>query len=406
MKWIEGGVCAPKGFEAAGMHCGIRPNRKKNDLALIVSKTPCTAAGMFTKNIVKAAPVQIDQKAIQYPTAHAILANSGIANACAPHDMENGLLMQKAAADALGIACDEVLIGSTGVIGQDLPGDKIVAAIPELLAKLTSDASGSDEAASAIMTTDTVKKEFALEFEVGGKTVHIGGISKGSGMIHPNMGTMLCYLTTDCAISKDMLKKALKDACDASFHRISVDGDTSTNDTLLILANGEAGNPCIQEENDAYDAFCCALKAITQALAKKMARDGEGAKHLITCKVSSCASEAKAEVLGKSVIGSSLTKAAIFGEDANWGRVLCALGYSGEVFNPEKVDIAFASAAGTIAVCAGGKGLAFDEALAKQVLHEDEVIIDIAMNEGDAEAVCWGCDLTYDYVKINGDYRT
>ena len=406
MKWIEGGVCAPKGFEAAGMHCGIRPNRKKNDLALIVSKTPCTAAGMFTKNIVKAAPVQIDQKAIQYPTAHAILANSGIANACAPHDMENGLLMQKAAADALGIACDEVLIGSTGVIGQDLPGDKIAAAIPELLAKLTSDASGSDEAASAIMTTDTVKKEFALEFEVGGKTVHIGGISKGSGMIHPNMGTMLCYLTTDCAISKDMLKKALKDACDASFHRISVDGDTSTNDTLLILANGEAGNPCIQEENDAYDAFYCALKAITQALAKKMARDGEGAKHLITCKVSSCASEAKAEVLGKSVIGSSLTKAAIFGEDANWGRVLCALGYSGEVFDPEKVDIAFASAAGTIAVCAGGKGLAFDEALAKQVLHEDEVIIDIAMNEGEAEAVCWGCDLTYDYVKINGDYRT
>ena len=406
MKWIEGGVCAPKGFEAAGMHCGIRPNREKNDLALIVSKTPCTAAGMFTKNIVKAAPVQIDQKAIQYPTAHAILANSGIANACAPHDMENGLLMQKAAADALGIACDEVLIGSTGVIGQDLPGDKIVAAIPELLAKLTSDASGSDEAASAIMTTDTVKKEFALEFEVGGKTVHIGGISKGSGMIHPNMGTMLCYLTTDCAISKDMLKKALKDACDASFHRISVDGDTSTNDTLLILANGEAGNPCIQEENDAYDAFCCALKAITQALAKKMARDGEGAKHLITCKVSSCASEAKAEVLGKSVIGSSLTKAAIFGEDANWGRVLCALGYSGEVFDPEKVDIAFASTAGTIAVCAGGKGLAFDEALAKQVLHEDEVIIDIAMNEGNAEAVCWGCDLTYDYVKINGDYRT
>ena len=406
MKWIEGGVCAPKGFEAAGMHCGIRPNRKKNDLALIVSETPCTAAGMFTKNIVKAAPVQIDQKAIQYPTAHAILANSGIANACAPHDMENGLLMQKAAADALGIACDEVLIGSTGVIGQDLPGDKIAAAIPELLAKLTSDASGSDEAASAIMTTDTVKKEFALEFEVGGKTVHIGGISKGSGMIHPNMGTMLCYLTTDCAISKDMLKKALKDACDASFHRISVDGDTSTNDTLLILANGEAGNPCIQEENDAYDAFYCALKAITQALAKKMARDGEGAKHLITCKVSSCASEAKAEVLGKSVIGSSLTKAAIFGEDANWGRVLCALGYSGEVFDPEKVDIAFASAAGTIAVCAGGKGLAFDEALAKQVLHEDEVIIDIAMNEGEAEAVCWGCDLTYDYVKINGDYRT
>ena len=406
MKWIEGGVCAPKGFEAAGMHCGIRPNRKKNDLALIVSKTPCTAAGMFTKNIVKAAPVQIDQKAIQYPTAHAILANSGIANACAPHDMENGLLMQKAAADALGIACDEVLIGSTGVIGQDLPGDKIAAAIPELLAKLTSDASGSDEAASAIMTTDTVKKEFALEFEVGGKTVHIGGISKGSGMIHPNMGTMLCYLTTDCAISKDMLKKALKDACDASFHRISVDGDTSTNDTLLILANGEAGNPCIPEENDAYDAFYCALKAITQALAKKMARDEEGAKHLITCKVSSCSSEAKAEVLGKAVIGSSLTKAAIFGEDANWGRVLCALGYSGEVFDPEIVDIAFASTAGTIAVCAGGKGLAFDEELAKQVLHEDEVIIDIAMNEGDAEAVCWGCDLTYDYVKINGDYRT
>ena len=406
MKWIKGGVCAPKGFQAAGIHCGIRPNHTKNDLALIVSDTPCTAAGLFTRNAVKAAPVLLDMKSVKNATAKAIIANSGIANACAPHDMENALAMQKLAADALGVSPDEVLVGSTGVIGQDLDITKIQAGIPQLTAQLTGEASGSDEAAKAIMTTDTVKKEFAVSFELGGTAVTIGGISKGSGMIHPNMGTMLCYLTTDCAVTKDMLKKALKEACDITFNRISVDGDTSTNDTLLILANGQAGNACIDAEGEDYDTFAAALKSLCKALARKMARDGEGAKHLITCTVSSCLSEARAEILSKSVIGSSLTKAAIFGEDANWGRVLCALGYSGENFDPENVDIAFASDAGRIDVCRKGKGLLFDENLAKCILGEEEVIIDVQMNEGNEEVTCWGCDLTYDYVKINGDYRT
>ena len=406
MKWIEGGVCAPKGFQAAGIHCGIRPNHTKNDLALIVSDTPCTAAGMFTKNAVKAAPVQVDIQSVKNETAKAIIANSGNANACAPHDMENALAMQKLAADALGVSPDEVLVGSTGVIGQELNIAKIAEGIPQLTAALSGTPSGSDEAAKAIMTTDTVKKEFAVSFELGGQTVTIGGISKGSGMIHPNMGTMLCYLTTDCAVAKDVLKKALKEACNVTFNRISVDGDTSTNDSLLILANGQAGNACITGEGEDYDTFVSVLKAVCKALARKMARDGEGAKHLITCTVSGCLSEARAEVLAKSVIGSSLTKAAVFGEDANWGRVLCALGYSGEEFDPLNVDIAFASEAGHIDVCAKGKGLLFDEDLAKEILGCEEVIIEVEMNEGNVEVTCWGCDLTYDYVRINGDYRT
>ena len=406
MKWIDGGVTAPKGFQAGGIHCGIRPNQTKKDLGLIVSDTMCAAAGMFTKNAVKAAPVLVDMKSIQSGKAKAVFANSGIANACAPHDMENALAMQKLAAKALCVNSDDVLIGSTGVIGKDLDITKIEAGLPSLLEQLSAGAEGSDAAARAIMTTDTVKKEYAVSFEVNGKETVIGGISKGSGMIHPNMGTMLCYLTTDCAISPAMLKKALKDACDISFHRISVDGDTSTNDSLIILANGKAGNACIEQEDEDYAAFSTALKEICTALARKMARDGEGAKHLITCRVSSCESEKKAEILAKSVIGSSLTKAAIFGEDANWGRVLCALGYSGETFDPLKTDIAFASDAGRIDVCKDGKGLPFDEDLAKKILHEEEVIIDIEMHEGSASAICWGCDLTYDYVKINGDYRT
>lgn len=406
MEWKEGGITAAKGFRAAGMNAGIRPGKTKNDLALIVSDSLCTAAGLFTRNKVKAAPVLLDIETVKSGKAKAIIANSGIANACAPHDMENALKMQKAAADALGIDQSEVLVGSTGVIGIDLNVAAIENALPELISLLSDEASGSDEAAKAIMTTDTVKKEQAVSFELDGKTVTIGGISKGSGMIHPNMGTMLCYLTTDCAIDAVTLKKALKEVCDVTFNRISVDGDTSTNDSLIILANGTAGNAPVEEGSGSYDIFKDALKSLCTDLARRMAADGEGAKHLITCKVSECESEEKAELLAKSVIGSSLTKAAVFGCDANWGRVLCALGYSGADFDPLKTDIAFVSEAGCVPVCKDGKGLAFDEDLALKVLQEAEVIIDVNLHEGNEEATCWGCDLTYDYVKINGDYRT
>ena len=406
MEWINGGVTAPIGFKAGGVHCGIRPNKTKNDLALIVSQKECSAAGLFTRNVVKAAPVQVDQKALSCPKAIAILANSGIANACAPHDMENALKMQKLAAAALHVDQDDVLIGSTGVIGVDLNVDAIANGLPLLLKNLASDEAGSDAAAKAIMTTDTVKKEKAVCFDLHDKKVKIGGISKGSGMIHPNMGTMLCYLTSDVSIEASVLKEALKEVCDQTFNRISVDGDTSTNDSLIILANGMAENEMIKEKNEDYEVFKNALLQLCTQLAREMARDGEGAKHLITCKVHDCESEEKAEVLAKSVIGSSLTKAAIFGCDANWGRVLCALGYAGQSFDPLKTDISFSSLKGDIAVCKEGKGLAFDEEKALEILKEEEVIIDISLHEGDAEATCWGCDLTYDYVKINGDYRT
>ncbi len=406
MKMIEGGVTAAKGFKAAGMHAGIRMNKTKKDLGLIVSDVPCSAAGLFTRNKVKAAPVLVNIETIKSGSCRAIIANSGIANACAPHDMENALKMQKVTADVLGLDTGEVLIGSTGVIGVDLNVDIIEAALPELKAKLAYGPEASDDAAHAIMTTDTKKKEQAVEFELDGKTVRIGGISKGSGMIHPNMGTMLCYVTTDCAIEAPVLKKVLKEVCDVTFNRISVDGDTSTNDSLIILANGCAGNTPVEEGREDYQIFKEALQVLCTDLARRMARDGEGAKHLITCEVKNCESEEKAEMLSKAVIGSSLTKAAIFGCDANWGRVLCALGYSGADFDPLKTDIAFISKAGRIDVCQAGKGLAFDEALASAILHEEEVIIEADMHEGNASATCWGCDLTYDYVRINGDYRT
>ena len=406
MKFTEGGVCAANGFAASGMRCGIREGKTKEDLSLIFSKVPCQGAGLFTRNKVKAAPVLLDMETIENDTFHAIIANSGIANACAPHAMENAKKMQEAAANALGINASEVLVGSTGVIGFDLDVSKIEAGLPELISLLKETAEGSDKAVRGIMTTDTKKKELAVEFELDGKTVRIGGIAKGSGMIHPNMGTMLGYLTTDCAISKTMLKQALKTVCDRTFNRISVDGDTSTNDSLIILANGCAGNRLIDSEGSDYGKFLEALMMLCTELARRMAADGEGASHLITCNVTECESEEKAETLAKSVIRSPLTKSAVFGCDANWGRVLCALGYSGADFDPELVDIQFASAAGTVDVCEKGKGLAFDEDLAETVLKEPEVIINVNMHEGNSSAVCWGCDLTYDYVKINGDYRT
>ncbi|MBR5470549.1 MAG: bifunctional glutamate N-acetyltransferase/amino-acid acetyltransferase ArgJ [Oscillibacter sp.] len=407
MKFIEGGVCAAQGFKAAGIHVGVKTKAGwKKDVALIVSDVDCAAAAVFTKNVVKAAPIHVDKKHLENGRAKAVIANSGNANACAPMGEENAIRMCQAAAAA--ISCDpmDVLVSSTGVIGQTLNVKVIEDGMADLCAALDHSIEASDAAAHAIMTTDTVKKEVAVETTVGGKTVRMGGIAKGSGMIHPNMGTMLCFLTTDCAISPAMIKTALLETVNVSFNRISVDGDTSTNDTCMVLANGMAGNAEITEKGEDYAAFLAALQALCIELAKMMAADGEGAKHLITCSVKGAATEAQAETLAKSVIGSSLTKCAIFGADANWGRVLCAMGYSGEQFDPEKVDVHFTSAAGDVAVCAKGRGLDFDEDLAKKVLSEHDVEINIIMGEGEAACTCWGCDLTYDYVKINGDYRT
>lgn len=405
MKFIDGGICAAKGFTASGLHCGVKTkNPDKKDVALIVSECDCSASAVFTKNVVKAAPLHITKKHLSNGKARAIIANSGNANACAPHGEENAELTCKAVADALGIASDDVVVASTGVIGQTLNTEVIINGVPTLKSLLSAD--GSSDAASAIMTTDTVKKEVAVETVIGGKTIRMGGIAKGSGMIHPNMGTMLCFITTDAAIAPEMIKKALLKVVNISFNRISVDGDTSTNDTCCILANGLAGNEEITQAGTDFDAFTEALSALCITLAKKMASDGEGASHLISCHVFGAASEEKAETVSKSVVSSTLTKAAIFGADANWGRILCAMGYSGAAFDPERVSVSFASNAGSIMVCEKGRGLDFDEDKAKKILTEHDIDINIQMNEGESECTCWGCDITYEYVRINGDYRT
>ena len=407
VSWIDGGVCAAQGFRAAGLHVGVKThNVNKKDVALIVSDADCAAAAVFTTNVVKAAPIHVTKAHLANGRARAVVANSGNANACAPMGEENAKRMCAAAAKAIGCGAEDVLVCSTGVIGQTLRVNVIEEGMEELASLLEQSGAASDAAAHAIMTTDTVKKEAAVETTVGGKTVRIGGIAKGSGMIHPNMGTMLCFITTDCSISPEMIRKALVDTAHVSFNRISVDGDTSTNDTCLVLANGLAGNETITGEGEDYAAFLEALKALCVRLARMMAKDGEGARHLITCTVSGAKDEESAQTIAKSVISSTLTKAAIFGCDANWGRVLCAMGYSGEEFDPDKVDVAFASAAGEIPVCRQGRGLDFDEDLAKRILTEDEVEIRVRMGEGDAACTCWGCDITYDYIKINGDYRT
>ena len=407
VSWIDGGVCAAQGFRAAGLHVGVKThNVNKKDVALIVSDADCAAAAVFTTNVVKAAPIHVTKAHLANGRARAVVANSGNANACAPLGEENAERMCAAAAKAIGCGAEDVLVCSTGVIGQTLRVNVIEEGMEELASLLERSGAASDAAAHAIMTTDTVKKEAAVETTVGGKTVRIGGIAKGSGMIHPNMGTMLCFITTDCAISPEMIRKALVDTAHVSFNRISVDGDTSTNDTCLVLANGLAGNETITGEGEDYAAFLEALKALCVRLARMMAKDGEGARHLITCTVAGAKDEESAQTIAKSVISSTLTKAAIFGCDANWGRVLCAMGYSGEEFDPDKVDVAFASAAGEIPVCRQGRGLDFDEDLAKRILTEDEVEIRVRMGEGDAACTCWGCDITYDYIKINGDYRT
>ena len=408
MEYINGGVCAAKGFRAAGVHAGVKvggdPNKK--DLAMILSDAECTAAAMYTTNRVKAAPIYVTMAHLEDQCAWGVIANSGNANACAPNSHENALKMCEAAAKATGRSARDFLVSSTGVIGPELNVQAIVDAAPALAAALTSDAEGSDAAAQAIMTTDTVKKEVAVQVELGGKVVTLGGIAKGSGMIHPNMGTMLCFLTSDCAISPEMLSTVLHEVVPRTFNRVTVDGDTSTNDTCAILCNALAGNELIEWKDSSYAAFKAALTEVLTYLSRAMAGDGEGASRLITCTVRGSRSEEAAERLSKAVVSSSLVKAAMFGADANWGRVLCAMGYSKAPFRPEHVDIKFASVAGELPVCHQGAQIPFDEDKAKEILSQDEVIIDVNVNEGSDWATCWGCDLTYDYVKINGDYRT
>ena len=402
MKIIEGGVCAAKGFKAGALHCGIRKSQTKKDLAMIRSDCLCNAAAVYTKNQVKAAPVLLTKEHLADGKAQAVIINSGNANACAPFGMEHARRQGMAAARALEVEEENVVVASTGIIGQTLPVEAIEAHAAEMEMKYDN----SLAAAEAIMTTDTKIKTFAVEFEAGGTLCHMGGICKGSGMIHPNMGTMLCFITTDCAISANMMKKALLFYVDKTFNRVTVDGDTSTNDMCVVMANGMAGNKEITEENECYDAYCEALHAVMKDLARKIAGDGEGASRLITCTVTGAEDEAKAEILAKSIASSSLTKAAMFGSDANWGRVLCAMGYSGASFDTKAVQIEFASAEGCISVCENGQGLDFDEALAKKILNQDEVEILVSLKEGCGTATCWGCDLTYDYVRINGDYRS
>ena len=406
MKQIPGGVTAPKGFRAWGVHCGVKSKKAdKKDLALILSDQECAAAAVYTMNRVKAAPLYVTMEHLEDGTAWGVAANSGNANACCPMSHEYAEEMARLAARATGRAPADFVVASTGVIGQTLNIAAIRAGMPAA-AGLTAGPEGSDAAARAIMTTDTVKKELALACSIGGRTVTLGAIAKGSGMIHPNMGTMLCFVTTDCAITREMLSEALREVVPRTFNRVTVDGDTSTNDMCAVLANGRAGNPLIEWKDDGYTVFQKALRQLCQELARSIAGDGEGASRLITCAVREARSEESAERLAKAVVGSPLVKAAMFGADANWGRVLCAMGYSKAPFRPEYVDISFSSAVGAVAVCRGGMGLDFDEEAARSILSQDEVVIDVHLHEGEHEATCWGCDLTYEYVKINGDYRT
>ena len=401
---IPGGVCAAQGFQANGIHCGIRKNRTKRDLALIFSQAPASAAAVYTTNLVKGAPLQVTKSHLANGTAQAVICNSGNANTCNANGIMIAETMSDLAAEALKIQASDVVVASTGVIGQPLNIEPIAKGIPGLVEGLS--AQGGAAAAEAIMTTDTVKKEIAVSFTLGGKTCHLGGIAKGSGMIHPNMATMLVFLTTDAAISPAMLQKALSGDIANTFNMISIDGDTSTNDMVTILANGMAGNPCITQEGEDFKAFMEALNTVNIHLCRAIAGDGEGATKLLECKVSGADSEETAKKVAKSVICSSLLKAAMFGADANWGRVLCAIGYSGAPVDVDQVDVSFRSPKGTIAVCQKGSGVDFSEELAKEILLEKEIEILVSLGQGPYAASAWGCDLTYDYVKINGDYRT
>ena len=411
MKTISGGVTAPKGFRAAGVYCGVKASHAgvpgtqgKPDLAMIVSDCECTAAATYTLNRVKAAPLYVTMGHLEDGVCRGIVANSGNANACAPLSHENAEKMCELAAAATGLKPQDFAVASTGVIGQTLNIAAIQRGMPQVAGELSYE--GSDAAAHAIMTTDTVKKEIAVTVIIGGKPVTVGAIAKGSGMIHPNMGTMLCFITTDCAITSEMLSDALHDIVPRTFNRVTVDGDTSTNDMCVVLANGMAENTQIEWKDDDYTLFYKALYQVCETMARSIAGDGEGASRLITCTVTGARSEETAERLAKAVVGSSLVKAAMFGADANWGRVLCAMGYSKAPFRPEYVDVSFSSDQGEILVCQHGTGVDFDENLAKKILSQDEVVIAVNLHEGDDQATCWGCDLTYEYVKINGDYRS
>ena len=404
MQTIAGGVCAAKGFKASGIHCGLRKNKTLKDLALIVSDVPASAAAVYTQNLVKGAPLLVTQEHLLDGMAQAILCNSGNANTCNADGSAVAKKMCELAGNALGIDLKDVIVASTGVIGQPLPIGPIESGMEALVDALGYE--NSLDAARAIMTTDTAVKETAVSFNVGGRECRIGGIAKGSGMIHPNMATMLVFITTDAAISPGLLQKALSNDILDTFNMVSVDGDTSTNDMVAVLANGMAGNDTIVRENEDYLAFCAALKEITSYLCRSIAKDGEGATKLLTCKVSGAKDADTARKVAKSVICSSLLKAAMFGADANWGRVLCAIGYSGADVDIAKVDVSFSSSAGYLDVCNDGAGVPFSEEIAKNILLQDEIDILVYLNNGEYTATAWGCDLTYDYVKINGDYRS
>ena len=403
MKTIPGGVCAAKGFTANGIHCGIRKNKQKRDLSLIYSEKRAAAAAVYTTNLVKGAPLAVTKAHLADGYAQAVICNSGNANTCNANGMEIAEAMCALVSDKLGIPCTDVIVASSGVIGQPLDITPVADGMDALVSGLGKN---SAAAAEGIMTTDTVKKEIAVSFEINGKSCTIGGIAKGSGMIHPNMATMLVFLTTDTAISPNMLQKALSTDIQSTFNMVSVDGDTSTNDMVTILANGMAGNPEITVEGKEFDAFMKALNTVTVYLCRSIAGDGEGATKLLECKVCGADCEKTAKTVAKSIICSSLTKAAMFGADANWGRILCAMGYSGANVDVSKIDVSFSSAAGKIKVCENGAGIPFSEENAKKILQEKEIDILIDLKSGCGNAVAWGCDLTYDYVKINGDYRT
>ena len=403
MKKISGGVCAAKGFEAAGVHCGVRKNKEKKDLAMIYSPVRCAAAAVYTRNLVKGAPIAVTKANIADGYAQAVICNSGNANTCNANGIEIAEGMCKLTADVLKIDPKDVIIASTGVIGQQMTMTPFETGIPAVAAQLGQN---NADAAEAIMTTDTVKKEEAVSFEIGGVECRMGGMAKGSGMIHPNMATMLVFITTDAAISPEMLQKALSKVVDYTFNMVSVDGDTSTNDTCAVMASGMAGNALIDSEGEAYEAFCAALYEIMKNLSRCIAADGEGATKLLECVVTGASDLDTARTAAKAVICSSLVKSAMFGADANWGRVLCAVGYCGKELDVNKIDVDFSSAAGCIPVCRMGAGVDFSEETAKEILLKDEIQILVNLNSGEETATAWGCDLTYDYVKINGDYRT
>lgn len=403
MKIINGGVCAANGYLASGIHCGIRKNKTKNDIALIYSENVANAAAVYTTNLVKGAPLTVTKKHLSNGKAQAVICNSGNANTCNADGIEVAEKMGEIIAQELKINSDDVIVASTGVIGQPLDITPIKNGVPTLVEGLGNN---SMEAAYGIMTTDTKVKEIAVSFEIDGVECKIGGIAKGSGMIHPDMATMLVFITTDCAISSDLLQKALSNDIKNSFNMVSVDGDTSTNDMVAVLANGMAGNKLIDSENNAYDTFMKALNTVTVYLCRMIAADGEGATKLLECKVSGAKDDATAKKVAKSIICSSLTKAAMFGADANWGRILCAIGYAKCDVDVSKVDVSFKSEKGIIDVCKMGSGIEFSEEKAKEILLMDEIEIIVNLGDGESSATAWGCDLTYDYVKINGDYRT